>query len=33
MIAKGRMIWSQNNILKSNSLNYFFKGMYGNKSR
>ena len=30
MITKARMIWSQ--ILKSNSLNYFFKEMYGNKS-
>ena len=30
MITKGRMIWSE--ILKSNSLNYFFKEMYGNKS-
>ena len=30
MMTKERMIWSQ--ILKSNSLNYFFKEMYGNKS-
>ena len=31
MITKGRVIWSQ--ILKPNSLKYFFKEMYGNNAR